>query len=146
VTDRAASTAQKGGSFRQSKAKAPCFTACDLRGHPNTFGFMTRLTAAICCFGLSGFFAGISGSASSAALNARAHATQSGLILMMRQPPAPDNGLAGFAMFASVLILIIGVGCLVDAAKEAPTIYDRTKFPRNEAGTHRADAALGRAR
>lgn len=72
---------------------------------------MTRLTAAICCFGLSGLFAWISSSASSAALNARARATDFGAILMMREP-VTDNGLARYAMFASILMLLIGVGLI----------------------------------
>jgi TRAP-type C4-dicarboxylate transport system permease small subunit len=83
---------------------------------------MTRLTAAICCFGLSGLFAWISGSTSSAALNARAHATETGALLMM-QHPVRDNGLAGFAMFASILMLIIG-GCLM-----AATLWRKTTQP-----------------
>lgn len=73
---------------------------------------MNRLTAAISCFALSACFAWISNCASSSALNARSHATQSGLILMLKQPPT-DSGIAGFSMFAAVAMLLVGVGCLV---------------------------------
>lgn len=73
---------------------------------------VTRLTAAICCFGLSALFAWISGSVSSAALNARARVTDYGFVLMQNHPVA-DNGLARFAMLASILMLLIGIGCLI---------------------------------
>ena len=91
------------------------FRVCEISFSPNIlFTAMTRLTASICCFGLSALFAWISGSASSAALKARAHATYAGAALMMRQP-MPNTGLADFAMLASILMLIIGVGCLIAA-------------------------------
>jgi predicted lipid-binding transport protein (Tim44 family) len=86
---------------------------------------MTRLTAAVCCFALSGFFAWVSGSVSSAALNARAHATSTGAFLMVQQPVS-DNGLAGFAMFASILMLLIGIGCLI------ASMLPRKSRPRTE--------------
>jgi hypothetical protein len=73
---------------------------------------MTKLTAAICCFALSGLFAWISSTSTASALSARAHATQSGFILMLKQP-TPDYGIAGFSMFAAVAMLVLGVGCLI---------------------------------
>jgi hypothetical protein len=73
---------------------------------------MTKLAAAICCFALSWLFAWVSSTSTASALSARAHATQSGFVLLLKQP-TPDYGIAGFSMFAAVAMLVIGVGCLV---------------------------------
>jgi hypothetical protein len=72
---------------------------------------VTRLTAAICCFALSGFFAWVSSSANSALLTARAHATAYGYMLLSEQ--SSDSGIANFAMLAAVAMLLIGIGCLI---------------------------------
>jgi hypothetical protein len=40
-----------------------------------------------------------------------------GAVLMMRQPVS-DNGLAGYAMFASILMLTVGIGLVVATLRE----------------------------
>lgn len=79
---------------------------------------MTKLAASICCFALSCLFAWISSTSTASTLSARAHATQAGFVLMLRQPTA-DHGIAAFAMFAAVAMLAIGIGCLIVAVLSA---------------------------
>ena len=80
---------------------------------------MNKLTAGVCCFALSGFFAWIAASTIQNAVSARAHATTVGAYLMMDDGP-PTNLIANLAMVAAILMVIVGLVCIVSGIRARP--------------------------
>jgi TRAP-type C4-dicarboxylate transport system permease small subunit len=77
---------------------------------------MSKLTAGICCFAFAAFFAWLSVSTISSAMNARAHATTVGAYLLQQNHSAID-GVSTLAIIAAIVLLVIGLVCVISGLR-----------------------------